>query len=142
MSRVGIVYPHANVDTVPSLVGAAEVFAEHGYDVDLFTFDTPGGPSVAGVSPNSGPSPGGVQLTISGSDVNIRAEITGGEAVLLKLRMKGDSLVGTYELLPMNTIPPAGPATRYPMKATVMTTGPGVIIATATASRNCRSVSQ
>ena len=28
------------------------------------------------------------------------------------------------------------------MKATVMTTGPGVIIATATASRNCRSVSQ
>ena len=32
------------------------------------------------------------------------------------------------------------PATRYPMKATVMTTGPGVIIATATASRNWRSV--
>ncbi len=28
------------------------------------------------------------------------------------------------------------------MNATVMTTGPGVIIATATASRNCRSVSQ
>jgi hypothetical protein len=28
------------------------------------------------------------------------------------------------------------------MKATVMTTGPGVIMATATASRNCRSVSQ
>src|SRR5439155_1097106 len=34
------------------------------------------------------------------------------------------------------------PATRYPMKATVMTTGPGVIIATATASTNCCSVSQ
>jgi hypothetical protein len=28
------------------------------------------------------------------------------------------------------------------MNAVVMTTGPGVIIATATASRNCRSVSQ
>ena len=31
---------------------------------------------------------------------------------------------------------PAKPATRKPMKATVMTTGPGVIIATATASKN------
>ena len=28
------------------------------------------------------------------------------------------------------------------MNATVMTTGPGVIMATATASRNCRSLSQ
>src|SRR2546428_13162854 len=35
-----------------------------------------------------------------------------------------------------------GPETRKPMNATVMTTGPGVIIATATASRNCRSLSQ
>ena len=33
-------------------------------------------------------------------------------------------------------IAPSGPATRKPMNATVMTTGPGVIIATATASRN------
>src|SRR5205807_7382050 len=40
------------------------------------------------------------------------------------------------------TLAPAGPATRYPMNATVITTGPGVIIETATASRNCRSVSQ
>src|SRR6266576_563614 len=37
---------------------------------------------------------------------------------------------------------PAGPATRYPMNATVITTGPGVIIDTATASINWRSVSQ
>src|SRR5206468_1635433 len=37
---------------------------------------------------------------------------------------------------------PAGPATRYPMNATVITTGPGVIIDTATASMNWRSVSQ
>src|SRR5713101_9168300 len=37
---------------------------------------------------------------------------------------------------------PSGPDTRYPMNATVMTTGPGVIIATATASRNWRSFSQ
>jgi hypothetical protein len=40
------------------------------------------------------------------------------------------------------TSPPAAPATRKPMNATVITTGPGVIIATATASRNCRSSSQ
>src|SRR5215207_6526128 len=40
------------------------------------------------------------------------------------------------------TTAPSGPATRYPMNATVMTTGPGVIIATATASRNSWSVSQ
>src|SRR5437870_10714284 len=37
-------------------------------------------------------------------------------------------------------VAPEMPATRYPIKATVMTTGPGVIIATATASTNCRSV--
>src|SRR5881396_1694525 len=40
------------------------------------------------------------------------------------------------------TVAPSGPATRYPMDATVITTGPGVIIETATASRNWRSVSQ
>src|SRR5882672_3261 len=34
------------------------------------------------------------------------------------------------------------PFTRYPINATVITTGPGVIIATATASRNWDSVSQ
>jgi hypothetical protein len=36
--KVGIVYPRANVDTVPSLVGAAELLAEAGYDVDLYTY--------------------------------------------------------------------------------------------------------
>ncbi len=38
MSRIGIVYPNANIDTVPTLIGAAEAFAEHGYDVDLFAY--------------------------------------------------------------------------------------------------------
>jgi glycosyltransferase involved in cell wall biosynthesis len=51
MSHVGIVYPHANVDTVPSLIGAAEVFAEHGYDVDLFTFTHAGQPAPEFSSP-------------------------------------------------------------------------------------------
>src|SRR5438552_2395395 len=36
--RVAIVYPRANVDTVPSLIGAAEQLAERGYDVDLYTY--------------------------------------------------------------------------------------------------------
>src|SRR5262245_3792711 len=37
---------------------------------------------------------------------------------------------------------PASPATKKPMNATVITTGPGVMSATATASRNCWSSSQ
>src|ERR1700687_2398942 len=44
MSRIGIVYPRANIDTVPSLIGAAEVFAERGYDVDVFTYSQAGQP--------------------------------------------------------------------------------------------------
>ena len=36
---------------------------------------------------------------------------------------------------------PGNPATKYPMNPVVMTTGPGVIIATATASKNCLSES-
>src|ERR1051326_3862731 len=44
---------------------------------------------------------------------------------------------------PMVAAPaPATPATRNPMNAAVITTGPGVSMATAIASRNCRSVSQ
>jgi glycosyltransferase involved in cell wall biosynthesis len=45
VSRIGIVYPRANLDTVPSLIGAAEAFAEAGYDVDLFTYSQAGQPA-------------------------------------------------------------------------------------------------
>jgi hypothetical protein len=45
VSRIGIVYPRANLDTVPSLVGAAEAFADAGYDVDLFTYFQAGQPA-------------------------------------------------------------------------------------------------
>lgn len=51
MARVGIVYPRANVDTVPSLIGAAEVLADNGYDVDLFTYIQAGQPSAKFSSP-------------------------------------------------------------------------------------------
>jgi glycosyltransferase involved in cell wall biosynthesis len=45
VSRIGIVYPNANIDTVPSLIGAAEAFAEHGYDVDVFAHTLAGQPA-------------------------------------------------------------------------------------------------
>jgi len=47
VSRIAIVYPRANIDTVPSLIGAAELFAEHGYNVDLFTYVQAGQPAPA-----------------------------------------------------------------------------------------------
>jgi len=47
VTRIGIVYPRANIDTVPSLVGAAEAFADAGYNVDLFTYSQAGQPSPA-----------------------------------------------------------------------------------------------
>jgi glycosyltransferase involved in cell wall biosynthesis len=45
VTRIGIVYPRANIDTVPSLIGAAEAFADAGYDVDVFTYSQAGQPS-------------------------------------------------------------------------------------------------
>jgi glycosyltransferase involved in cell wall biosynthesis len=51
MTRVAIVYPRANIDTVPSLVGGAELLAEHGYQVDLFTVTAAGQPPVHFVNP-------------------------------------------------------------------------------------------
>lgn len=42
MPRIGIVYTRANLDTVPSLVGAAEALADHGYEVDLYTYTLAG----------------------------------------------------------------------------------------------------
>jgi glycosyltransferase involved in cell wall biosynthesis len=51
VARIAIVYPRANVDTVPSLIGAAEQLAECGYDVDLFTYTQAGQPAPAFSSP-------------------------------------------------------------------------------------------
>src|ERR1051326_880503 len=42
--RIGIVSPRANVDTIPSLVGAAEMLAEAGHEVHLFAYVTAGQP--------------------------------------------------------------------------------------------------
>jgi glycosyltransferase involved in cell wall biosynthesis len=51
VTRIGIVYPRANIDSVPSLVGAADAFAEAGYDVDLFTITQAGQPAPRFASP-------------------------------------------------------------------------------------------
>jgi glycosyltransferase involved in cell wall biosynthesis len=51
VTRIGIVYARANIDTVPSLVGAAQVFAEHGYEVDVFTVLQAGQPAPEFSSP-------------------------------------------------------------------------------------------
>src|SRR5579864_5520078 len=42
--RIGIVYPRANIDTVPSLVGATDMLAEAGHQVHLFTYVSAGLP--------------------------------------------------------------------------------------------------
>jgi hypothetical protein len=44
MSRIGIFFPRAILDTVPSLVGAAELLAERGHEVDIFTYTVAGQP--------------------------------------------------------------------------------------------------
>jgi glycosyltransferase involved in cell wall biosynthesis len=49
---VAVVYPRANLDTVPSLVGLIEGFAKRGFVVDVFTQTTAGEPPVAFAQPN------------------------------------------------------------------------------------------
>lgn len=43
-TRIGIVYPHANLESVPSLIGAAEELAARGYEVDVLTYSRAGEP--------------------------------------------------------------------------------------------------
>jgi glycosyltransferase involved in cell wall biosynthesis len=51
MRSVALVYPRANLDTVPSLVGAVELLAAHDYDVEVFTTFAAGQPAPAFASP-------------------------------------------------------------------------------------------
>jgi glycosyltransferase involved in cell wall biosynthesis len=50
--RLAIVYPRANLDTVPSLIGAAEQLADAGHDVDLVTYRQAGQPDPEFAAPN------------------------------------------------------------------------------------------
>ena len=43
--KIALVYPRANIDTVPTLVGAVEQFADCGYEVDVFTYIQAGQPA-------------------------------------------------------------------------------------------------
>jgi glycosyltransferase involved in cell wall biosynthesis len=49
--RIGLVYPRANLDTVPSLIGTAELLAERGHSVEVFTHQQAGQPPPAFTSP-------------------------------------------------------------------------------------------
>jgi hypothetical protein len=52
MHRVSIVYPRANLDTIPSLVNTADLLAQHGYAVDVLTYSNPATPPARFDSPN------------------------------------------------------------------------------------------
>jgi glycosyltransferase involved in cell wall biosynthesis len=73
VSRIGIVYPNANVDTVPSLIGAAEAFAENGYDVDLFAYTQAGQPAPRFSSPRIRLRSLGVEGLAEHSSVGLRS---------------------------------------------------------------------
>ena len=73
MSRIGIVYPNANIDTVPSLIGAAEAFAEHGYDVDVFAYTRAGQPAPQFSSPRIRLQSLGVEGLADHSSVGLRS---------------------------------------------------------------------
>jgi glycosyltransferase involved in cell wall biosynthesis len=75
MNRVAIVYPRDNLDTVPSLVGAAEQLAEHGYDVDLFTYRRAGQPTPSFSSPRIRLRPLGVEGLADHSTARLRSVV-------------------------------------------------------------------
>jgi hypothetical protein len=73
--KVGIVYPRANLDTVPSLVGAAELLAESGYGVDVFTYTTAGQPPPAFSRPEIRLRPLGVEGLMEHSTAGLRGAV-------------------------------------------------------------------
>jgi glycosyltransferase involved in cell wall biosynthesis len=70
--RIGIVYPRANIDTIPSLVGAAELLAEAGHMVDLVTYATAGQPAPVFGSPSVRLRPLGVEGLADHSTAGLR----------------------------------------------------------------------
>jgi len=72
VTRVALVYPRANIDTVPSLVGAAEALADHGYDVDLLVFTLAGQPTPRFSSPRIRVRSLGVEGLADHSSVGLR----------------------------------------------------------------------
>jgi glycosyltransferase involved in cell wall biosynthesis len=73
--RIGVVYPRANVDTIPSLVGAAEMLAEAGHEVHLFAYATAGQPPPAFSVPGVRLRPLGVEGLAEHSTATLRSAV-------------------------------------------------------------------
>jgi glycosyltransferase involved in cell wall biosynthesis len=67
---VALVYPRANLDTVPSLVGAIELFASRDYEVDVFTTTAAGQPPPTFASPKVRLRSLGVDDALQGSTLS------------------------------------------------------------------------
>src|SRR5947209_864219 len=73
--RVALVYPRANLDTVPSLIGTVELLAERGYDVEVFTHRQAGEPPPAFASPRIRLRWLGVEGLADHSTANLRSVV-------------------------------------------------------------------
>lgn len=71
--KVAIVYPRANIDTVPSLIGASEQFAEAGYEVDLYTYRHARDPSPSFAAPGLKLRPLGLEGLADQSTAGLRS---------------------------------------------------------------------
>jgi hypothetical protein len=77
MSRVALVYPRANIDTVPSLVGAAEMLAERGFAVDIYCYSAAGEPTPRFVHPRISLRSLGVEGLADHSTASLRGAVRG-----------------------------------------------------------------
>src|SRR5579872_5676682 len=75
VKRIAIVYPRANLDTVPSLIGAAEQFADAGFAVDVFTYRHAGQPDPEFSSPAIRVRPLGVEGLADYSTAGLRSAV-------------------------------------------------------------------
>ena len=73
MDRIGLVYPRANLDTVPSLTSAAEILAERGYSVDIYTYLAAGQAPPRFASPRIQLRPLGTEGVADASTAGLRA---------------------------------------------------------------------
>src|SRR3954454_10809487 len=77
MNRVALVYPRANIDTVPSLVGAAELLAEHGFGVDIYCYSAAGEPTPRFTHPRISLRSLGVDGLVDHSTAGLRSAVRG-----------------------------------------------------------------
>jgi hypothetical protein len=73
VGSIGLVYPRANLDTVPSLTSAAEILAERGYAVDIYTYLAAGQAPPRFASPRIRLRPLGTEGVADASTAGLRA---------------------------------------------------------------------